>query len=261
MNVRSLHPAAWIGFLLNCFFMYVLFNSLAAIDLSALPDEKRELMSMLSDTLYGFRFFYYGVLAAQAVALVLLAGRMPFGLGLAVGASIFMLPGSLVYLIGCALTHAQNRYPGFERTTPDYSRARFVFHSSAAFRMRTLAAASLGISLLFLFAGWLNLGVIAFGFSLAALYTALRARRFHALALFSDHFSLTPGVFGAPLRIPYESVQLATLHDDESIHFSVRTPQGTSLLVWSLRTVVENERRSALEELGAALNAHNVPME
>lgn len=261
MNMRSLHPAAWIGFLLNCFFMYVLFSSLASLDLSALPEEDRQVMSLLADTLHGFRYFYYGVLALQAVALVLLAGRIPFGLGLAVLAAIFMLPGSLVYLIGCALTNAQNRYSGFEKASSDYTGARHTFPSANAPKMRTMAAVSLGISFLCLFAGWLNMGVIAFGFSLAALYVALRARRFYALSLHADHFTFTPGLFAAPLRIPYNAVRLASLHDDESIHFTVRLPQGDSLLVWSLKSVVPDAKRSALEELGAVLNAHGVPME
>lgn len=241
--------------------MYVLFSSLAVLDLSALSEEDRQVMSLLADTLFGFRYFYYGVLAMQALALVLLAGRIPFALGLAILSAIFMLPGSLVYLIGCALTNAQNRYSGFEKASPEYAGARYTFASANAPKMRVMAAVSLGISFLCLFSGWLNLAVIAFGFSLAALYVALRSRRYHALSLHADHFTLTPGLFAVPLRVPYNAVRLASLHDDESIHFTVQLSQGETLLVWSLRSVVPDSRRSALEELGAALNAHGVPMQ
>jgi hypothetical protein len=54
---------------------------------------------------------------------------------------------------------------------------------------------------------------------------------------------------------------MATLCDDESIHFQKKTPDGVVVLVWSLRTVDPKERRNALEELGAALASHDVPLQ
>lgn len=259
--MRLLHPAAWIGFILNCAALYAFFRALGTVDLSQFSQEERALIEMLLQGIESLRFFYYGVLVIQALALGLLATRAPFGLGLAVLGAILMLPGSLLYLIGCILSHFQAKYADFNPAPVGYSDARFIYPSSTSKKMRTTAAVALGLSLMSLFLGWLNFGTICFGLALAALYFAIRSRKNHPLSLHDDYFTLTPGVFAPRILIPYASVRLATLRDDESIHFQVENSKGIMILSWTLRSIEPEFRRSALEELGAALSAHGVPLE
>jgi hypothetical protein len=89
----------------------------------------------------------------------------------------------------------------------------------------------------------------------------MRARRNHALALYDDYFTLPPGLLAPRILIPYSIVRLATLNDDQSVRFDLDMPKGLARLRWSLRNVAPGYRREALEELGAALSAHGVPLE
>lgn len=258
--MRSLHPAAWVGFLLNCALIYIFFFSLANIDLSQLGEEDRAVFSLLLENIESFRFFFYGAIAAQGVGLGLLASRLPFGLAAAILGALPLVPASLVYLIGCLVTHANNKYIGFSQTPPDYSKARAVFASALVGKMRIASGVAIGASLLAVFIGFPNMATVCFGISLAALFFAVRSRKNPTLAIFDNFFTLTPGVYTSSILIPYSSVRRATLNPDQSIFFEVESPEDARVLPWSLRSVEPQERRRAMEELGAALSANGVQL-
>jgi hypothetical protein len=257
----NLHPAAWIGFLLNCLVAYLFLTALAGIDISAFTEEEQYLIGMVMEKGETIRSILYVTLAMQAVALGLLATRSPLGLAVAVLGALLMLPGSLVYLIGCLLTHYRNKFLEFTPALKAYGEALFRFSSASAPIMRITASASIALSFLAVYTGWLNAAALCFGVSLAALFFAFRSRTIPPLAIFEDCFTVTPGLFASSVLIPYAKVSLATLRPDECILFLVETEQGLRSLPWSLRSVLHSERREALERLGSALSEHGVPLD
>lgn len=256
-----LHPAAWIGFFLNCLVAFLFVSALTGIDLSLFSEEEQAILGLVLEKADAIRMIFFAVLAAQAIALGLLATRSPFGLVLAVLGALLMLPGSLFYLIGCLLTHYRNKLLDFAPAPPIYAQARASFASAYAPKMRIISSVSIAVSFLAIYAGWMNAAAICFGVSLAGLYFAVRTRKLPPLAVFDQYFTLTPGIFATGVLVPYNSVKLATLKPDQSITFQVETEKGARALVWSLQSVIAAERREALEELGKALSSHGVPLE
>ena len=216
---------------------------------------------MVLDRADTIRTIFYAVLAVQAVALGLLASRMPFGLAVACLGALLMLPGSLFYLIGCLLTHYRNKFLDFAPAPPVYTEALQLFPSAFAPKMRIVSSVSVALSFLAIYTGWMNAAAIFFGVSLAGLYFAIRTRKIPPLAIFDQYFTLTPGLFSSSILIPYTSVRLATLRPDESILFQVQMDKGIFLLSWSLNNVAVSERRKALEALGNALSGHGVTLD
>lgn len=254
--MRNLHPAAWAGLLLNVVLTFILFsgvNRLMEVDMPAMDPTLLKALEIL-------RPIMILLLGLQAVALGLITSRSKAGIVLAVIASFFMMPSGLVYLIGCVLSHYRWRYADFASTTV-YSRIETPFPSAATATLPYIAAGGVALCALCFTAGLVDMGVIFLGLGLTGVYLSLRARKFYALTLHQDHFTVTPGLFVDPLVIPYSSVREATLYDDESIRFTVAAKEGQPVvLAWSLLRVEKKNRRAALESLGAALAAHHVPL-
>lgn len=258
--MRIIHPAAIIGILLNFGLAWMLFTALGSFDISMLRPEDQETMTAIIEAVYAIRPVYYGLLVLQVIGLALIVLRVRFGLGLAGVAAFFMLPGSLIYIIGCALTYNRVRYENFPPAPKDpYSGAFFVYPSAWAPKARIATGVSMLVSLGALLLGYSDVALIMFGMSLAAFYCALRAARHHALALLRDTFVLVPALFAPRIALAYRDVRGAELFDDR-ILFAVETPDGAAALAWSLRNLEPRERDKAIEELGAALAAHNVPL-
>jgi hypothetical protein len=259
--MRLVHPAALVGLLLNFARVWMLFSNMENIVASQLSDQDPEILEAVISMLPTVRMLFIGLLLFQALALGLIATGVGFGSVLALVAGFFMLPESIIYCIGALLSRDRVKYAAFAEASPDCAKARLIFRSQDRKKCFFFAGASLVLFVLFLLAGWEDQSVVFFGLALAGLFLALRATRYHALALHDDYFTLTPGIFSRRLLLPYSSVSLATLFDNESIHFQVQRPEGTAVLAWSLRTVVPEERRAALEELGAVLSEHGVPLQ
>lgn len=258
--MRNVHPAALAGVLLNFALAWMLFAALANFDMSLLRPEDQETMQAVIEAVQAIKPVYYGLLALQVIALAFIVLRVRFGVGLAAVAAFFMLPGSLIYIIGCALTYYRVRYDGFGTAGKDpYSGALFVYPSAWAPKARvgtgTAMLASLGALLL----GYHDIALILFGVSLAGFYCAIRAGRHHALALLRDAFVIVPELFAPRLAVAYRDVREATLLDDKII-FDLETPGGARQLFWGLRSLDARERNEAVEELGAALAAHHVSL-
>lgn len=254
--MRHLHPAAWAGLLLNGMLTFVLFsglNSLSPADIPAMDPTLLKALEIL-------RPIMLVLLGLQAAALGLIASRSKAGIVLAVIASFFMMPSGLVYLIGCVLSHYRWKYADFSSTSA-YGQIEMSFPSATAATLPYFAAGGFALCALCFTAGMVDMGVIFLGLGLTGVYLSMRARKFHALTLHQDHFTVTPGLFVNPLAIPYSSVREATLYDDESIRFTVAPKEGQPVvLAWSLLRVEKKSRRAALENLGAALAAHRVPL-
>lgn len=256
-----LHPAAWIGFLLNCLVAFFFMSAIAAIDPSLFSEDEQLMLGVLLEQADSLRVIFYVVLAMQAVALGMLATRVPFGLALACLGSVLMLPGSLLYLIGCLLSHYRNKYLDFTPAPSNYSGALFRFSSAFAPKMRITASVAIALSFLAVLTGWVNAAAVCFGVSIAAFYFAIRTRRMPPLTLFDKHLTLTPGLFASSLLIPYSSIRVATLMPNESIVFTVESEARERPLTWSLLSVAAPERREALEALGKILSENGVTLD
>ena len=260
--MRHIHPAALAGLLINFALGWIFFSAVQSLDVSRLTGQEQELLQALPPVLETIRGLFIGLLVCQALALGLIASGVKFGVILAVLAGFFSLPGSLVYCIGALFSYDRVKYAAFAEASPDRSGAPvLVFHALIAQKTFFFSGAALLLFFLLLWAGWGDVAILFLGLGLAGLFLALRSRRLHALTLQDDCCTVTPGLFSRRLLLSYSDVSLATLLEDESIRFQVKTPEGTATLAWSLRTVEPRQRRDALEKLGAALAAHGVPLE
>lgn len=261
--MRYIHPAALIGLFLNVALGLGFFLEAGHLDLKDLGLNDMQMQNAVQHFIELLRVMYVGMLALQALALGMLVSRISAGVWLAGFATLFLLPVSLVYFIGILLTHNRIKYGPFTFAGAPATMAR-PHMAFAAYARKKLALFSGINALLFLFLftqGSVNPSLIFLGLALAGLALVLRCAKFHALALYDDHFTLLPGALAFPLRIPYDSVRIATLLADQSIQFQMDAPGGVRLLTWSLSGIDPRERRQALEELGAALAAQNVPLQ
>lgn len=264
--MRMIHPAAWVGLFLNVILAFMFFQALATMDLSTMEAAHREAWWELQDFILGtIRPFYMTLLLLQAAALFLLLHRKPFALPLAFISGLLTVPVGFVYLMGCLLTHYQLKYAYFPPVPPTLIGsvgARHIFPSGAARKMRLLTiSASAAFAVLFLLGSY-NLAATFFALSWVGLYCAMRAAKNHALVLYDDGLTLTPGLLSPALWLPYANITLATLYDNASIEFEVSAPGGPpQFLVWPLRTLDPAQSREAIEELGAALHARGVPLQ
>lgn len=259
--MRYIHPAAWAGLLLNFIMGLALFSALGGFDFSLLPEAEREMMENFAEALDAIQPVYYALIGLQAGALVLTALGFSFGLPLAVLGAFFMLPGSLVYLLGCALTHYRRKYADFALAPRAGAGALFAFPPFAVRKMRLLMGASFISGAVCLMMGAMDVGLILFGLACSALYCALRASKNPALTLHETYCTVSPGIFAGSLVLPYTAIRAATLHADERIEFVVQKQDGSqAALVWSSGVVEPSLRRAAIEELGAALYAHRVTL-
>lgn len=259
--MRHIHPAAWVGLLLNFGLTIYTFSTLGSLDLSGLEGQDKEMVEAVITAVMEVQPLYYVMLAGQAVALGLIVTGLGFGLGLAALAAFFFMPPlNMIYLIGCALTHFRIKYAAFRKAPQGRAGAHFTFPAFALKMARVLTGALLLSALISMFIGLYDIGVIFFSLGLGGIYCVLRAAKNHALSLYDDFFTLTPGLLAERLLIPYNEVRKATLNEDESILFEVEGPAGAQALAWSLRSLWPEDRRAGLEELAAALTARDVPL-
>lgn len=258
--MRNIHPAAWAGLFLNFGMVYLLYSAIVGMDLSIFEGQDREILETLVRAVDEARPMLYAILAGQAVALGLIAMGMAAGVILAAASGFFLLPGSMVYLIGCALSYYRVKYADFIQAPPGYADAHFVFRSMGLSRTRIMTGALLLSALMLTLLGAFDMSLVLLGMGLGGVYCTVRAAKNQALSLHDDHLTISPAIFAARILIPYAAVRKAALLDDESITFEVETAAGVKELNWNLRAVAPQERRAALEELGAALTANNVPL-
>jgi len=260
--MRNIHPAAVAGLLLNFALVWMSMTALSGLDLSLLEPQDREFVAAIIDATHALRPIYYALLFTQALALGLIAMRIKAGIILAAFAAFLMLPHSLVYFMGCVLSHYRNKYADFTVVPAGaYDGAFFVFRSAWAKKMRIATGVSMALSVVSVFLGRFDFSLILFGLALGGFYCTIRAGKNHALALRDTAMVLTPELFAPRLLIPYTQVRQATLLGTERIIMEVETPSGLKRFAWLLRSLEPAERLAAIEELGAALAAHNVPLQ
>lgn len=260
--MRIVHPIAWVGLFLNVALAFLLYNSLGGMDLAAMDEASRAAWEELSAILlHTVRPFHLALLLAQTAALGLMAMRVPFALGVAFIAAMLTIPGSFVYLLGCLLTHYRVKYADFAVAPAGYRGARHIFPAFALRKMQVFSLVNFSAGLFLVWRGDYMVSFTFFALTLVGLYCLYRARAIHALSLHGDHCTLNPGLFAPRLRISYADVELATLFENETIQFTIRTPDGRRSLLWPLQTVRPEQRRQAVEELGAELDACGVPLQ
>jgi len=259
--MRMIHPAAWAGLLLNAVLAFMFFQAIAVMDLGTLEPAQQEawgeMKAIILDTI---RPIYLALLLMQAVALALIVHEAPFALPLAIIGGLLTIPVGFVYLLGSLLTHYQVRYADFAVARMGYAGAYHIFPASALKKIRILTSASLIVFVLLMVPN-IQMAASFLALAVVGLYCSLRAGKNHALALYNEGLTLTPTLLAPTVMLPYSSITLATLHENETIQFEVNTPGGPRSLVWPLHTVDPEQRREAIEELGAALDARGVPLQ
>ncbi|MDR2489074.1 MAG: hypothetical protein LBD42_06250 [Desulfovibrio sp.] len=257
--MRYIHPAVWAGLLLNAALMAMLSMTLSYLR-SLPPSEISTVDPSLFAALETLQPLMFPLLSIQAAAVGLIASRIKAGIVLAIIAGFFELPASLVYIIGCLLSHYRFKYSVFPSVAA-HDQAQAVFPSAYVSILPYLALGGFALGALCFVTGSRDWGLMAFSLGLAGSYLHSRAKKFYALSLHHTYFTVTPGLFADPLKILYSTVQAATLHADKSIHFTIEAKPGQTLtLFWSLLKVEKKSRQAALESLGTTLAAHYVPL-
>ena len=260
--MRMIHPAAWVGLFLNVALGFAFFQALESMDFSMLEGMQQEAWEELKVViLETVRPFYMALLLIQAVALFLIAFRLPLALPLAFIGGLLTVPVGFVYLLGSLLTHYRMKYIDFPQAPASYAGARHIFPAFVSKKEQTLAGASFVVFAVLLLMGNLNMSATFFALAVISLYCSFRAGKNHALALYDDGLALAPGLLSPTLLLPYSSITLAILHQNETIQFEINTPAGPRSLFWPLLTVAPEQRRDAIEELGAALDARGIPLQ
>ncbi|MDR1488877.1 MAG: hypothetical protein LBS65_00090 [Desulfovibrio sp.] len=271
--MRNIHPAAWVGIALNFLMGWFLFAAIDRIDLNAFPSADREAMEAFIQGIMAARPIFMSLLAGQALALGLIAAGNRFGLPLSVLAGLLTLPGSIIYMIGCALSNGRMRYADFTPALPGVRGAFYVFPSSAVKKTRVWTAAFLIGMLAAFWVGAYDAGIVFCSLAAGAAWCMWRAAKIPVLALYERHFTLTPVFFARSLLIPYDSVEEARLFEEEEsffpfkfsrqqgrpqakIRFRVETGRGARDLDWPLERLVQSDQGPALRELGDALALH-----
>jgi hypothetical protein len=261
--MRNIHPAAWGGLLLNLAMGWLVFAGINALDLSTLSASDRATAENFIQAVLAVRPLFFGLLLLQVVALALVASGRGYGLIPAALASFLMLPGSLPYLVGCALTHGRTTYAGYRTAPPPAARTRafFVFRSAclAPARMLTVLFA-LSAFACYTLLNSQDFMLVGAGLAATGVYCMLRAGKHPALSLHEDYFIFSPAFFAPLLSATYDDVEEACLEDTNAITFLLRTEAGTRALRWNLRNLDRRDKKEAVTELGAALEMHHVPL-
>jgi hypothetical protein len=261
--MRNIHPAAWVGLLFNLALGWLVFASVTSMDISTLPAAERATAEDFIQAVLAIRPFFFGLLVLQAFSLALIASGRGFGLIPAALAAFFIMPTSLIYLIGCALSYNRVKYADFRPAPPGAARsgAFFICRSPYLTASRVPAAIFAVAALVsFMLLHALDYTLICSGLAAACVYCVSRASKNPALSLHEEYFVFSPAFFATPLLVKYDEVEEARLEDRNTIIFRLRSDAGTRELRWNLRNLDKRDRREAVTELGAALETHKVPL-
>lgn len=262
--MRNIHPAVWCGLVLNFIVIYAVLFAFNMPEFSEIAAQQGLQQAEIEEVIDGTRVIMYGLLLIQGVAVALIVSRNRLGFILAVCSSVLLAPPlSLLYLMGCALTDARVKFAGFPKAPKrpeQLGKPLYAFRPLAARRTRNTMFAMMGMSALAVVSGWLSAALTLFGVTLCLIYMAIRTAGRPALALYNEGFTLLPSLFADCIALPYTAITQATLLDNGSIHFQITLNDRRKVLVWSQASVEPAERQTALEELGSALAAHDVPL-
>ncbi len=255
ISLRLVHPAAWGGLLLHCVFVVLMYmlKDIPRADLSA---EETAMLDLFAAAIP----FLQGIIAVQCVALWLIISGSRLGVIAAVVSGCLTIPAGFIYIVGCLFTYHAVRFAPFERALRLAPGRAFP----SAFVAPLFAAAVgclFGAVLCFFLSQPASFVALFLSAGFLALYLSRRVSANPPLALGRDGLTLTPAIFSERLRLPYASISKATLLDNQSILFTVRTPYGQKELVWPLASVRADSRREAFDALGEALEAAAVPMD
>ncbi|MDR2076850.1 MAG: hypothetical protein LBP61_08000 [Desulfovibrio sp.] len=254
--MRSLQPAALVGFAINCAVILFLFVGMNAMDFSMHPPEVQAIIAAYANSSL-FYASYLFCLGIQAGGLWLIALRRKAGLVLAVISGLIMLPLSLPYILGSLGSYYSGKFSSLAPAPADLRGAR-IFRPAIKKFLWGLSAAGTAISLALLStrgAGYFPF-LFTFSASLAAIHLALRRSKLSPLVLSESFFVLSPHLLAARVAVPYAAVRSATLQDDGVLRLKVRSKRGEVTLFWSLAEVSPGERDEALRSLGLALKDH-----
>ena len=258
--MRGIRPQAWIGLFFNILMVLLMFIGITYGDFSTQPEPTRRLMEELAQS-NSFYATYTVLIILEALALPLIALRHPAGLLLAVISSVFLLPVSLVYLLGCYSSYFTNGYAALSPAPRSEAGSGRTFKTAPRPLLRMLCALGGIVTLFSLSSGGVNPAfVLLLSFTLVCGYFIRRVNLAPPLALYDTYFVIRPHILAQTVAIPYDHVRSATLLADDSILLDVRTAKGTQPVCWRLITVDPQERREALEEFGKRLMAHGVSL-
>ena len=256
--MRGIRPEAWAGLFLDTGMVAFMFIGVTYGDFSAQPQALQQLMQELTQS-PSFYILYISFLVLQVLALWCISLRFKAGLFLAAFSSFFLMPFSVIFVMGCFASHYTNKYdalapappPGTGRSFQAASNNFFWLLSGACGAMTLFFASAEGISPSF---------VLLLSFTVGSVYRLRRAKSVPPLTLHPTSFVIRPHILAQAVSIPYADVRTATLLADDSLRLDLRTNQGALTMHWRLNDVAPNERREALEDFGKQLQAHGVQL-
>ena len=258
--MRGIRPQAWIGLLLDALMVLFMFVGVTYGDFSTQPEPVRQIMEELAES-SSFYITYIVLLALEALALPLIAMRHPAGLVMAIISGFFLLPISLLYLMGCFSSYFTNRYAALSPAPGKEAGPGRAFKAAPRPLLWSFCGLGSLLTLLFLSSGGVNPAfVLLLSFTIICSYLIRRVSLAPPLALYDAFFVIRPHILAQTVAIPYKQVQSATLLGDDSLRLEVQTAQGTLTLHWRLNDVDPQDRRRALEEFGKRLVDHGVPL-
>lgn len=258
--MRFIRPNAWTGLFLDIAMVAVIFTGVSYGDFSAQPEPVQQLMAELAAS-DSFFITYAILLALQGLGLFLIANRSKAGLAVAVASAFFLLPFSLVYLMGSFSSYYTMKYAALPLAQAGAKRQKREFRSGRKSTLVTLFCLGGGFTLFMLTGTGLSPAfVMLLSFTLTTGYLAYRSGAAPALSLGADHFIMRPHLMAEPVAIAYKDVHSATLLADDSIRLEVDAAGRPITLYWQLPSVAQEEQKAALEAFGDALVDNGVTL-
>lgn len=259
--MRFINPNAWAGLLLDIAMVIIMFTGVTYGDFSAQPEPVQQLMAELAAS-DSFFITYAVLLALQGLGLFLIANKSKAGLAAAVASSFFLLPFSLVYLMGSFSSYYTMKYAVLPQAKTGGSKKGREFGSGRKPALVALFCAGGGLTLFMLSATGLSpVFVMLLSFTLTCGYLAYRSGAVPALSLYANFFVIRPHLMAQPVAIAYKSMHAATLLADNSIRLDVEKANGGLItLYWQLASVTPEEQKTALETFGGALVDNGVTL-
>ena len=258
--MRGIRSQAWVGLLLDAAMVLLMFIGVTYGDFSTQPEPVRQIMEELAES-SSFYVTYTVLIGLEALALPLIALRHPSGLVMAVISGVFLLPVSLLYLIGCFSSYFTNSYAALSPAPEKEAGPGRAFKTAPRPLLWSFCGLGSILTLLFLSGGGVNPAfILLLSFTIVCGYLTRRISLTPPLALYDAFFVIRPHILAQTVAIPYRQVRSATLLGDETLRLEVQTAQGTLTLHWRLNDVDPQDRRRALEAFGKSLMDHGVPL-
>ncbi len=254
--MKNIHPVALCGLLLNAAFIYLLSELVPYMDASMLSEQEQQMVALVPDMIPNL-LLYLGI---QAVGLALIEKKIRFGYLVALVGTMFMLPVSLVFGVGCLFGFYNQKNTGLPALNVPLLLAERKFPSSLTMPL-AISGGALAVCGYLLFTGSNNpvgVGLLFFGIMNCAL--AYRAYITPPLVLFDTFMSITPNFMARPVMLSYSAITKAELKPKKIMQLTVTIDGQEKLIAWPLSLLMTTDQKTALAALAKIFRANQVEL-